>query len=255
MTTLSDQDISQKIAQGDLIRKGTDTQIGPACYELRMGNVYYDLTEAGRRIEADTYGSVLIKPGHRVVLITQEELAIPHDIIARVTSKGSLFSIGLTPVSTYADPGFNGNLGIVTQNISDRYIELPIGEAIAKIDFSVLSSAVTSPYQGQHGYKTQIWPIRSNLQKSYQDVHADPRVESEEAEANKILPSATAAALKYIRKKQRHIDVAIFVAILVNVLTISVVSTKALDTIISLVINLISTVLVGVYMWIIGRKE
>jgi dCTP deaminase len=66
------------------------------------------------------------------VLITAEDLAIPDDILVRVVSKGSLFSIGLSPVATYADPGFTGNLGIVTENISDKYVELPQGEAIAK---------------------------------------------------------------------------------------------------------------------------
>ncbi len=56
-----------------------------------MGNIYYDLTEADRRIDASASGTILIKPGHRVVLITLEELVVPNDIIARVVSKGSLF--------------------------------------------------------------------------------------------------------------------------------------------------------------------
>jgi dCTP deaminase len=58
------------------------------------------------------------QPGHRVVLITHEELEIPPNIIARIINKGSLFSIGLSPVCTYADPGFTGNLGVVTPNTS-----------------------------------------------------------------------------------------------------------------------------------------
>ena len=110
-----------------------------------MGHVYYDLTEADRRIEVGDSDKILIKPGHRVVLITLEELVVPPDIIARVVSKGSLFSIGLSPVCTYADPGFHGNLGIVTQNISDKYIELPIGEPIAKVDFSKLKKRLIDP--------------------------------------------------------------------------------------------------------------
>jgi hypothetical protein len=36
----------------------------------------------------------------------------------------------LNPVATHADPGFGGNLGIVTQNLSDKFIELPQGEPI-----------------------------------------------------------------------------------------------------------------------------
>ena len=248
MTTLSDADIQTRMAAGELVRNGSAAQLGPACYELRMGNVYYDLTEGDKRIDAATKGTVLIKPGHRVVLITLEELAIPHNVIARVASKGSLFSIGLSPVSTYADPGFSGNLGIVTQNLSDKFIELPIGEPIAKIDFSLLSSAASNPYRGQHGYQTQIWPIRHQLQRTYEDLKGDPRVESEEAESYKILPRATASALKVIQRKQRVIDWAILFAVCVNGLVLAAVSTKFLDSMVSLVTNLVSTVIVGVIL-------
>lgn len=143
--TLTDSDISDAIANGKLVLNASNERLGPACYELRMGQIYYDLTENERRIDVGSSGTILIKPGHRVVLITLERLAIPADVIARVASKGSLFSIGLTPVCTYADPGFEGNLGVVTQNTSDKYIELPVGEPIAKVDFTRLLKEVSRP--------------------------------------------------------------------------------------------------------------
>src|ERR1700730_221123 len=136
------------MAAVQLVRNGETAQLGPACYELRMGRIYYDLTEGARRFDVGEGGKVLIKPGYRVVLITQEELRVPPDIIARIISKGSLFSIGLSPVCTYADPGFPGNLGVVTQNISDKYIELPVGEPIAKVDFSRLGKTGNPPHPG-----------------------------------------------------------------------------------------------------------
>jgi dCTP deaminase len=180
---LTDAEIEEAMAAGQLVRNGETAQLGPACYELRMGRIYYDLTEGARRFDVGERGKVLIKPGHRVVLITQEELRVPPDIIARIISKGSLFSIGLSPVCTYADPGFPGNLGVVTQNISDKYIELPVGEPIAKVDFSRLGKPVDRPYQGQHGYQTEIWPIKYHLQKTYAEVSGDPNVDSEKVEA------------------------------------------------------------------------
>ncbi|TOM06176.1 hypothetical protein CGH84_24500, partial [Vibrio parahaemolyticus] len=69
-----------------------------------MGNVYYDLTEDNKRIELNYNEEVIIKPGHLVVLISLEELNLPLDLMARVISKGSLFSIGLTPICTNVDP-------------------------------------------------------------------------------------------------------------------------------------------------------
>ena len=130
MTTLSDADIGDEMGLGRLIRNGDAQQLAGACYELRLGNVYYDLTESDLPIFVGPGQDILIKPGHRVVLITHEELEVPTDVLARIVSKGSLFSIGLSPVATYADPGFSGNIGIVTQNISDKYIVLPQLEAI-----------------------------------------------------------------------------------------------------------------------------
>lgn len=242
------------MAKGELVRNGTTTQLGPACYELRMGTVYYDLTEGDRRIDVAANGTVLIKPGHRVVLITLEELVIPHDVIARVTSKGSLFSIGLSPVSTYADPGFSGNLGIVTQNLSDKFIELPVGESISKVDFSMLSSNALRPYRGQHGFQTQIWPIRHQLQKTYEELKNDPRVQSEEVESYKILPRATVSALRLIQKRQRRIDWAILGAVFLNALVLAAVTNQWFEITVAIWTNLVATAFVAAFVWVRDKE-
>jgi dCTP deaminase len=189
------------------------------------------------------------------VLITLEEVDIPDNMIARVISKGSLFSVGLSPVSTYADPGFAGNLGIVTQNLSDKYIQIPVGEPIAKIEFSTLSSVVTRPYRGQHGFQTKIWPIRHELQKTYNEVRDDPRVDSEETEAYKVLPRATADALRQIQQRQRIVNGAILLALFINALVLAAVSTNFLNTIVSIVTNIVSTAIVGALMWFTRTKD
>jgi dCTP deaminase len=250
--TLTDRQIAAEMVEGRLVRKGTDKQLGPACYELRMGPIYYDLTEGAQRFDASDGRRVLIKPGHRVVLITQEEVVIPPDFIARVISKGSLFSVGLSPVCTYADPGFTGNLGVVTQNISDKYIELPVGESIAKIDFARLSDSVDHPYRGAHGYQTQIWPIKYHLQKSHAEVSNDPRVESEEVEAYKLLPKVTAELLRRMDQRQRVVDTAIIAALIANAVLLSLISTNYVGTLIGIIGNLIATGIVA--MIVIGSR-
>ncbi|WP_081785759.1 dCTP deaminase domain-containing protein [Halomonas sp. BC04] len=255
MATLADNDIEARMDAGNLIVKGSRSQIGAACYELRMGNTYYDLTEADTPIDASATGDVLIKPGHRVVLITQEELTIPKDIIARVSSKGSLFSIGLTPVSTYADPGFHGNLGIVTQNTSENYITLPVGEPIAKVDFSMLTREAKKPYSGQHGFQTQIWPIRHQLMKSYKEIKDDPRVESEEDESYKILPQATVSVLKGIQQKQRLINICLLVTILLNSLILAAVLKDFVEIAVALTVNLASSAVVALVMWASNKRK
>ena len=91
---LTDGEIAAEMAAGRLVRNGEPAQLGPACYELRMGLIYYDLTERARRFDVGEGGKALIKPGHRVVLITHEELIIPPDIIARIIRKSSRFYSG-----------------------------------------------------------------------------------------------------------------------------------------------------------------
>ncbi len=239
--TLSDNDIAAEITANRLITNGVSTGLAGACYELRMGNVYYDLTESGKRIEVSDGERVLIKPGHRVVLITAEELNVPADILVRVVSKGALFSIGLSPVATYADPGFGGHLGIVTQNISDKFIELPQGEPIAKADFTRLSGTVRRPYKGQHGFQAGIWPIKSHLQKDYSEVSEDPRVRPEIDEALALLPLPTRTVIRRIERTQFWTMIAVFLTIAMNTIFIFLVEGKILDQFYGIVGNLIAS--------------
>ncbi|MGA2057942.1 MAG: hypothetical protein ABSG88_21880 [Bradyrhizobium sp.] len=174
--TLADHEIEAAIVRGELVLDAVPEGCVGACYELRMGNVYYDLTESEKPRSVDPGGNILIKPGHRVVLITHERLALNADVFARIVSKGSLFSVGLSAVATYADPGFRGRIGIVTQNISDKYIMLPLLERIAKVDFTILETPARRPYQGQHGFDTEIWPIKHQLQKTREQLAGDPRL-------------------------------------------------------------------------------
>lgn len=246
VTTLSDKEIAVEIEAQKLIRNADPAMIEGACYQLRMGTVYYDLSEGGKRIALAQGQAVLIKPGHRVALITAEELAVPTDVLARVVSKGSLFSVGLSPVATYADPGFTGNMGIVTQNISDKYIELPQLEPLAKVDFTKLSSAASKPYQGQHGFQLGIWPIKAHLQKQHSEVADDPRVFSEKDEALALLPVATRTIIHRIERSQFWTDLGILAALCINAATLFFIGSKFMDNIYGIIGNLIATGLIAV---------
>lgn len=241
MTTLSDVDIGKEIQAERLLRNADLRGLAGACYELRMGSVYYDLTEGGKRIALTPDQMVLIKPGHRVVLITAEDFDVPSDILVRVVSKGSLFSVGLSPVATYADPGFSGNLGIVTQNISDKYVELPQGEPIAKADFTRLSTPAEHLYKGQHGFQVGIWPIKTHLQKEHGDVANDPRVRSEKEEAFALLPSATQTVIRRIENTQIWTNAGIFLAIINNSVSLFAIGGQFEDNFYGIVGNLVAS--------------
>lgn len=246
MTVLCDHEILAEINSQRLIVGADEIMIGGAYYQLRMGSVYYDLTEGAQRFALRPDQSVLIKPGHRVVLITVEELIVPADMLVRIVSKGSLFSIGLSPVATYADPGFKGNLGIVTENISDKYIELSQGEPIAKADFTRLSTPATRLYHGQHGFQAGIWPLKTHLQKVHKEVAGDARVRSEKEEAFALLPAATRTVICRLEQTQMWIDIALVFAICINAATLFLIGGKLMDNFYGIITNLISAAIVAV---------
>lgn len=173
---------------------------------------------------------------------------MPTDVLTRVISKGSLFSVGLTPVATYADPGFSGNLGIVTQNISDKYIILPKLEPIAKADFTRLTGAVNRPYRGQHGFGTQIWPIKHQLQKTHAQVVGDSRVGTEKEEGYRLLPQATANVLRKLERRQFLTDAGILVLVTLNAVSLFMVGTQFITNLQGLVTNLLASLIVGMFV-------
>ncbi len=176
--TLPDSEIKSMCVNGQLIVENYEAGcVQQACYELRAGTVYYDLgSSPPTRHSLDGGGHILLKPKQLLVSITMETLRLPLDILGRILTKGKLFSIGVLPVNTYADPGFVGNLGLVLYNLSNRYLRIAVGTPIAKIEFSRLEEPVQDGYHGQHGYRTQIWPVPSDMVVSSEDLQADPRI-------------------------------------------------------------------------------
>ncbi len=167
---LTDTDIKEACLKGFLIVKNYDeNQISQTCYDLRIGEVAYCLSkpENNRRIEIVKYnenGSIkeeyplIIKPFDVVTIATYEEVHLPSDVVARIISKGYLFSLGLTPVITFVDPGFNSNLGISIINLSRKNVKLNYKESVCKIEFERLSKSVKKPYShGSHDSIMKNW--------------------------------------------------------------------------------------------------
>jgi dCTP deaminase len=170
--TLTDGDIIRLASAGELITKGFDANfVKQACYELRTSEVFWDVASdaENKRVVVKSGRGYLLKPNCCVVCIVAEHIHLPSNVLARILTKGRLFSIGILPLNTYADPGFAGRLGITLFNSSKRYILLKPGEPVAKVEFTLLPRAVDQPYRGQHGYETEIWPIASHLFADIED--------------------------------------------------------------------------------------
>lgn len=177
--TLSDEQITRLCRDGQLITDAFEpANVKQACYELRAGSICYRPAEGNHREVVPSGADILIKPKQLTVVITMETLELPADLLGRVLSKGRLFSLGLLPVNTYADPGFSGRLGIVLFNASNNYVRIQPGDPIAKIEFSRLAEPVRRPYRGQHGYHTDVWPLADHMIMPSEEVAGDPRIGS-----------------------------------------------------------------------------
>jgi dCTP deaminase len=164
--TIVDEDITKLANSGQLITAEFDANfVKQACYELRASNIFWEPASPNenKKVDVSSDGFYLLKPNCYVVCIVAERIALPPNVMARILTKGRLFSLGVLPVNTYADPGFEGRLGITLFNGSKRYIKIEPGEPIAKIEFVLLPKPVTHAYNGQHGYETEIWPIPAQL--------------------------------------------------------------------------------------------
>lgn len=172
--TIVDSDIIRLQTQNELIVDGFEVKsVKQACYELRASEIFYDVASHrdDQRVIVSQNSGFVLRPNYYVVCIVKEQLKLPADVLGRILTKGHLFSIGILPVNTYADPGFQGRLGITLYNASHRYLVIKPGEAIAKIEFERLPKPVKHPYAGQHGYDTQVWPVATRL---LADLNGDP---------------------------------------------------------------------------------
>lgn len=221
--TLSDVDIKLLSSQGKLIIENyNEKNVIQACYELRASNIYYDLSNPKNPLKNDLKDGeyILIKPKQLVVIITLETLELENDILGRILTKGKLFSVGLLPVNTYADPGFYGRLGIVFYNLSNNFLKINTGETIAKIEFTRLQEPVSSSYRGQHGYQTSIWPIPTDMIVSYEEAQKDARVKSPPEEIESAFGADVGRVIKRVFKYERYVILAALLYIALSLLII-----------------------------------
>lgn len=253
--TLNDEEILSLAQKGELITEEFDVKnIKQACYELRAGNCYYDLSSGGKKHLVQAGGAILFKPHQRIVIITKEKLEIPSDILARILTKGSLFSVGILPVNTYADPGFVGRIGIVLHNSSNDYLKIDDGLAIAKVEFTRLQNPVKKVYHGQHGFETEIWPIHSDfiVERGNELKELLPNY-SEIDEISVAFGPSVANIMQRVLITERRFLIATIIYIILNLVLIGLcMGTDWLSPMISVVLGIVSNFLYAIVSFLIS---
>lgn len=255
--TLNNEDIINFCNEGKLITDNFSVKnVKQACYELTASNIYYDISNAHQKHtlkEDDEY--ILIKPKQIVVILTEESLYLPNDMLGRILTKGKLFSIGLLPVNTYADPGFRGKLGIVFSNISNNYLKITPGDAIAKIEFSKLEEAVTIPYSGQHGYETGVWPVPTEYIMSSEEIKSDKRIKDKSTEIELSFGKNFSGVIKRIEKYERRFLLATISYLSITLILIGLFSgTEWLSTIATVAIGLGVNIIYGIITYFLTKN-
>jgi dCTP deaminase len=253
--TLVDSDIRRLAEQGELITEGFDAgRLKQACYELRASTVFYETSsnKENKRVTVGAEGYIL-RPHSYVTAIVMETVELPANVLGRILTKGQLFSVGILPVCTYADPGFGGRLGITLCNVSHRHIHLRPGDAIAKIEFAVLPRAVERPYSGQHGYETEIWPIPVHFYATPGDLEsAGIRPGSNEEVARSYGPEV-ARLLARVDYYSRRIWIQIAVTVIGFLILFALVGT--IDWVWSVLLGVAGNLITNLVVYLAGRAE
>jgi deoxycytidine triphosphate deaminase len=151
---LTDGDIERAIGAGYLLEASAydKAQVKYSSYELRIGGYrLLDFSAAGERYTTPTDRTpqtVVLKPGETAQVFCVEQLSIPPNVLGRVTTVGQIFSSGLAAETTFADPGYEGELYVTLSNISTKILSLPYGKPLARLEFYKLGSNVMRPHKG-----------------------------------------------------------------------------------------------------------
>ncbi len=147
MTVLSDADILQALAQGELrIEPFVEAHLTPNGYDVSIAEVAVPSKELHVR-----EGVARVPPLARLAVGTRETVTLgPHvagQIWLRTTwaRRGVLASFGMI------DAGFSGTLTFGAFNASDATLELPIGDRFAQLVFLRLATGASETYEKRSG--------------------------------------------------------------------------------------------------------
>lgn len=135
------------------------SRLKSACYEMALGGEAFVTNEAGTKRRYASGDQVRIPPGQFGILITEEQVTIPDNVLAFISIKASKKMSGLVNVSGFhVDPGFQGRLKFSVYNAGSEPVVLEVGRPLFPIWFYELSSDDDSPYAGMHQGQLNISP-------------------------------------------------------------------------------------------------
>jgi dCTP deaminase len=124
---------------------------------MALGAEAFITAGTGTKRQYASNDQLRIPPGQFGILITEEEVSIPPNMLAFISIKASKKMNGLVNVSGFhVDPGFKGRLKFSVYNAGPEAIVLDVGRPLFPIWFYELGEADENPYAGIHQGQSSI---------------------------------------------------------------------------------------------------
>ena len=223
---LSDRDIRKAIEAGRIvIDPFDDSCVQPASVDLHLGRELrvfenhafqaIDPTQEMRGltkpVRLDEVAPFVLHPGEFALGVTEEEIVVPDDLVARLDGKSSLGRLGLVVHSTagFVDPGWRGRLTLELSNLANLPINLQYRMKVSQISFMQLSSPAERPYGSRalgSKYQGQMGPTPSRY---YENYH---RSSTSHGDARRAPPPTADALRRWLTDSRHQGSVALFAA-------------------------------------------
>ncbi|QKQ99993.1 dCTP deaminase [Metallosphaera tengchongensis] len=129
---------------------GIDMRIGGEIARFKSNEIPYeegmDLSEYFQVEHGDSF---IIYPNEHVLLVTEEYIKLPQDVMAFVNIRSSFARLGLLAPPTIVDAGFEGQLTIEVMG-SGFPIKVKKGTRFLHLIFAKTLTPVEKPYKGKY---------------------------------------------------------------------------------------------------------
>ncbi len=145
---------------------GVDLRIGSEIARFKKTLKVFDPSidkDAKDFFKIERGSAFTIQPHEHVLMVTQEKVKLPHDVMAFVNLRSSFARLGLFVPPTIVDAGFEGELTIEIVG-SEFPVKLPKGTRFLHLIFAKTLTPVEHPYAGK--YQKQMGVTLPKMKKS-----------------------------------------------------------------------------------------
>ena len=160
MTILVDKEITELIDVGKVIKNGDRDRVEAASYDCALGCEYkrsksrycdWNKIKASYLEISNRPAEIVIEPQESVLIYTDEEFDVPHNMVMHASPISSWLRKGLrVEISFFVDPGFQGRFCFPVINESAEPVHISAREPIMSIEFVQLSVSCQKSWTERH---------------------------------------------------------------------------------------------------------